>query len=415
MQIREFVLEIREKHLGTGHHDTITAKANLSISLLKLRQYQRAIKLRVEIFELYRSVFQFQHAVTLKAYCDLGQIEAELNPLKGYAIQREALLEWDCRYGKDDPYSAERTDLMAKMAASLEILMRKSPTLEVFPLFPFLPTGARIWDEAVELRKSIYDSKKAKLGNDDPEVLYAKSLLADCYMAGGRSIEAYEQREGLLERWRATMDKGHDLATDIRYLAALRAWARNCDRLAAFWAPMGQGISRSVALSATQSLAKDNEGDIAAKALSPDGSSSDARESRSSDARSNYGAKHIALRSEYVRKAQKAWRELLELHLGACDDEWSYEILRTKRDLADSLLQYAGETADESIEQLEEANKLWEEAWSVLARPDRLGPDHPEVLALGGRLRKLAPSKRAMIESWIELVVEPSKIGVPIN
>ncbi|KAI1115100.1 hypothetical protein F5Y14DRAFT_412201 [Nemania sp. NC0429] len=292
---------------------------------------------------------------------------------------------------------------MAQMAGSLERLMRKSPTLEIFPPSKFLPAGAKIFDEAIKLRKSIYDSKKTTLGEDDPEVLYAKSLLADCYMAGGRSMEAYEQREGLLERWRATMDESHSPATDIRYLAALRAWARNCDLLAAFWAPMGEGIFRSSALSAAQAPTNDNGGDIAAKAPALDGSATDSRTSRSSDVRSNYGEEYIAMRSGYVRKAHEAWRELLDLHLSVSENELSYETLRTKRDLADSLLQYAGEMTDESIEQSKEANKLWEEAWDVLARPDRLGPDHPEVVALGRRLRKLAPGKRAMMESWIEL------------
>ncbi len=73
-----------------------------------------------------------------------------------------------------------------------------------------------------------------------------------------------------------------------------------------------------------------------------------------------------------MRRAQEAWRQLLDLHLSVCDEEWCYEILRIKRDLGDSLLPYVGETADESVAQPKEANKLWEEAWNTLARPQTI-------------------------------------------
>ncbi|KAK8127950.1 purine and uridine phosphorylase [Apiospora sp. TS-2023a] len=399
MQMRRLVLDVREATLGSAHHDTLVAKANLSISLMKMGQHEEAVDLRVEVYELYLSMFGLKHPATLKAYCDLGQIEANINPLKGYAIQREALHEYSSLDGQGEFYREEKIRLMGQMASSLEGLMRKSPELRVFPESDYLPKGT-VLGEAVKLRQNVYEYRKDDFGDVHPETLFAKSLLANSYMSGGKPIQAFEIREGILEQWDASVDTDR-IAADIKYLATLRSWARNCDLLAKFWTPMGEDKFQ---LSQCEALASDVGESARSRSIEnvpAHLSDHESRITRASDSDSEYGADEIELKSGYVRQAQEAWRKLLELHLHSGSGGPSYDMLRAKKDLGDSLLQFAGETPDESIAQWNEANQLWEEAWETLRQPQFLGPDHREVVALGERLRKLSPEDKEKIERWI--------------
>ncbi|KAF5670897.1 kinesin light chain [Fusarium heterosporum] len=427
MGMRQKVLEARKRKLDPQHYDIMVAKSNLSISHMKMRHYEEAIKLREEIFLQYEAVFSLKNGLTLRAYCQLAHAvgrsdSPDCGPMKAFAMYREATEIWKDLTAEGSPltHTLDRIDTMTNMADALQRYMLKNPTRKLFPPMNHLPEGTSIADKAMKLRIEIHEMLSQQHGEDNVITLVAQNAIADCYVASGRLEEARELRDQVLTRWKESMIS-EATGSDMRYHMAIRSQARCYDLLAAFWAPTGpdfyQPIVSRDALEGDDGQSRASSWRLLVQQRYE--RSGSWRSSHSSDRMSGYGSEDMRRRTGYLEAACNTWRDLLRLQGGNNHDEdddknVNYEVLRTMRDLGDALRQYNDVMMEQEEQGTEsplimEARELWTRAHNVLAKPERLGPEHPEVLALVERIESLEvlpPADVVRINDWVSQVVE---------
>jgi tetratricopeptide (TPR) repeat protein len=122
LKMREDVLPLYRKVLGSEHPDTLRAMRNLALSYDEAGRLEKALKMREDVLALYRKLMGPEHPDTLSAMGDLAlsYVEAgrhqEAIALLGKACELDpkdtdaslTLATWQIWFGQDADYEATR-------------------------------------------------------------------------------------------------------------------------------------------------------------------------------------------------------------------------------------------------------------------------------------------------------------------
>ena len=153
MELREMILEARQKTLDGEHPATLFAMSNLANSYDDLGRYQEAMELKEKTFEARQRILGSKHRNTLNA--------------------------------------------MNNLAISYNYLGRHR--------------------EAMELMEKIFDARQRTLGSEHPDTLLAMNNLANSYSHLGRHREAMELMEKTFEASQRTLGSEHPRTLDTMY------------------------------------------------------------------------------------------------------------------------------------------------------------------------------------------------------
>jgi tetratricopeptide (TPR) repeat protein len=197
------VLEWREKHLGTNHALTATARNNLATTLHDVGELDRAKELKIQVLDWRKVHLGMDHPDTYLAMANLASTLHHLSELGEAKELKIQVLDWRKEHlgmNHPDTYQA-----MANLASTLHHL--------------------RELGEAKELEIRVLDWRKEHLGMNHPDTYHTMANLAATYSELRVFVEAKELEIQVLD-WR----KGH-LGMDHpdTYLAMANLAATFCD------------------------------------------------------------------------------------------------------------------------------------------------------------------------------------------
>jgi serine/threonine protein kinase/tetratricopeptide (TPR) repeat protein len=183
----ERTIDLRRRHLGPDHPDTLTSMNSLALCYAGLGRHAEAVKLYEETLALQKAKLDPDHPNTLKCMNNLANSYAGLGRhAEAVKLHEETLALMKAKLGPDHPNTL---DSMHNLAESYADLGRHA--------------------EALKLREETLALRKAKLGPDHPETLSSMCDLANSYADLGRHAEALKLREETLALMKAKLGPDH--------------------------------------------------------------------------------------------------------------------------------------------------------------------------------------------------------------
>lgn len=187
LKARELAYQLAQKHLGQAHHTTQMAMNNLAGSYDKFDRKPEALALREEVLKLARVHRGLGNAFTMLCMNNLGvnyfevgrQAEALALLNEGIELQKKYL-------GNSHPQTLNTMDSLAECLGQMHR-----------------------HEEARELYEYIFKQQQDKLGLDHLETLYTTVELSNCYTSLGRFADALTILQASLPLHEKRFGKNH--------------------------------------------------------------------------------------------------------------------------------------------------------------------------------------------------------------
>ena len=180
-------LEIRIRHLGPDHADTLESCQNLAMAYQDEGRFDQAIPLLKTTLERRRATLGDNHPDTIESINDLAVADWEAGqPNEAIPLYEEALERVRIREGADH---VDTLTIMDNLGVAL--------------------TAAGHPDRAVPLHELALSGLQSKLGDDHPSTLVAMNNLARTLRAEGRFQESLQMHEVTLARLRVRLGEEH--------------------------------------------------------------------------------------------------------------------------------------------------------------------------------------------------------------
>ncbi|KAN0067442.1 hypothetical protein V8E54_014532 [Elaphomyces granulatus] len=170
MELREKILEARQRTLGSEHPDTLHAMGGLAASYSDLGRHQEAMNLQEKTLEARQRTLGSEHRYTLSAMNSFAKSYSNLGRHREAMDLQEKTLE-----ARQRTLGSEHSDTLKSMhnlAVSYSNLGR--------------------YREAMELREKTFEASQRIRGNEHPDTLFTMYNLACSYSELGRHQEAME-------------------------------------------------------------------------------------------------------------------------------------------------------------------------------------------------------------------------------
>ncbi|MBL8822817.1 MAG: serine/threonine protein kinase [Planctomycetia bacterium] len=199
LKARELAYQLAQEHLGQAHHTTQMAMNNLAGSFDKFDRKPEALALREEVLKLARVHRGLGNAFTMLCMNNLGvnyfQVDRQSEALallhEGIELQKKYL-------GDSHPQTLNTMDSLAECLGRMHR-----------------------HEEACELYEFIFKQQQDKLGQDHLETLYTTVQLSNCYTSLGRFADALAILQASLPLHEKRFGKKHaDTLRCISYIVA---------------------------------------------------------------------------------------------------------------------------------------------------------------------------------------------------
>ncbi|MEI2814950.1 MAG: toll/interleukin-1 receptor domain-containing protein [Microthrixaceae bacterium] len=185
--LQQDVLDARRRILGDDHPDTLTAKANLAVSLRALGDAAAARTLQQDVLDARRRILGDDHPDTLTAKANLAASLRALGDAAAARTLQQDVLDASRRIlGDDHP---DTLTAKANLADSLRALGDAAA--------------------ARTLQQDVLDARRRILGDDHPDTLTAKANLADSLRALGDAAAARTLQQDVLDASRRILGDDH--------------------------------------------------------------------------------------------------------------------------------------------------------------------------------------------------------------
>lgn len=188
MKARELAYQLAQEHLGKEHHTTQMAMNNLAGSYEKFNRKPEALALREEVLKLARVHRGLGNAFTMLCMNNLGVNYFEVGrQSEALALFHEAIALQKKHLGDAHPQTLNTMDSLAECLGQMQR-----------------------HEEARELYEFIFRQQQDKLGQDHPDTLYTTVELANCYKDLGRPADALSILQTSLPMHEKRFGKNHD-------------------------------------------------------------------------------------------------------------------------------------------------------------------------------------------------------------
>ena len=243
MELREKVLEVSQRVLGSKHSDTLWVMNDLAVSYHSLGRMQEAMELQEKVLEASPGAMESEHPSTLRVMNNLacsyisvgrGQEAMELQEKIMEASQKTLGSEHPdillIKHNLAHSYGelGRRKQAMELQEEVLEVSKRTLGTKHPHTLMAMHNLAASYSNlechkEAMELQEIVLEARKRILGSEYPTTLNTMSNLALSYSNLGRMQEAIELQEKLLEAsWRTLGSEHYDTLRALHNFANMK-------------------------------------------------------------------------------------------------------------------------------------------------------------------------------------------------
>lgn len=204
------VLDLRRRHLGPEHIETLRAGANLAAMRLEQGRLQEAEEILTNVADAFKRTIGSDHSLTLGALSNLAVIHTRKGDLdRALALTQQVVDGQRRAQGPDHPHTLGATinlaDLFADTGkiAEAEKLLRetierwervqgadKPGTLIALHSLAMLELKLRRLDGAESSMRRVVDGRTRVLGEDHGETLSAVANLGMIFLAAGKISEA---------------------------------------------------------------------------------------------------------------------------------------------------------------------------------------------------------------------------------
>ena len=186
-QLREQVLDMRQKLLGAEHPHTLTSMSNLALTYLYQGKLNEAVQLNVQVLDMRKKLLGAEHSDTLTSISNLALTYS------GQGKLNEA-----------EQLNVQVLDMRKKLLGT-----EHPDTLTSMSNLAMTYTNQGKWNEAMQLHVQVLDMRKKLLGTEHPDTITSMSNLASTYLNLGKWDEAEQLNVQALGMYKKLLGAEH--------------------------------------------------------------------------------------------------------------------------------------------------------------------------------------------------------------